>query len=493
MIRGDVAVAVDVSSSAIRALNYDERFAKGVEFGADITATVDRSGRATQSFSHIVREYCAVVPQAASTARGAIAALVACGTASSFAWANRDRMTDPSAVSDCLLWSDTRGREEWLTLLPEVKASFDRTLCPAHLSYWPNRLRWVQRQAAADSNVVFGGAKDFLFAWLTGHFWTDPMTAGATGVFDSESWRWDEALLDRVGVSAKQLPAVREACESAPLRPAAAAELGLPPGLPVVVGGMDGPLSHLGSAGLTAGVASCTIGTSPAFRALATHRKVDAQQRVWCYPVDSEKWVVGGAGNNGGNIMNWLRNQFGDPTSSVAQLLDQAFARDFDPHLQFVPYLNGERAPLWRPELRAAFVGLAAHHTRGDLTHAALRGVTAAMIELAAAVAAAAGEQRQARLTGGFTQDHRWTQLMTDALGIPTATPVPDTATATGTAMLAWSSVKSVPLATVFTPAQATATNPDPEVHQLLLDESERLRSLRTSLWPTPHHISSRQ
>ena len=88
------------------------------------------------------------------------------------------------------------------------------------------------------------------------------MTAASTGVFDSERWCWDAELLAGSGVGPGQLPEVRAATTSAPLRADAAAELGLPGGLPVVLGGMDGPLAQLGAAGLSDDIATCTAGTS---------------------------------------------------------------------------------------------------------------------------------------------------------------------------------------------------------------------------------------
>ncbi len=200
------------------------------------------------------------------------------------------------------------------------------------------------------------------------------MSAASTGMFDSGAWRWDAALIDRVGVAAARLPEVHDAVQSAPLLPSVAGELGLPGGLPVAVGGMDGPLTQLGAAGTRERTASCTVGTSIAVRAGSARRAADPDQRTWCYPVARDFWVIGGAGSNGGNLLTWLRDRIG-LAASVPELADLAFGISPDPDLIFVPYLHGERAPLWRSDLRAAFIGLGAHHLSADMTRAVLDGL----------------------------------------------------------------------------------------------------------------------
>ena len=77
----------------------------------------------------------------------------------------------------------------------------------------------------------FAGAKDLLFELLCGERWTDPMTAAATGVFDSLAWDWDGELLLAAGsVRPDQLPNVHDATSAAAVRPDQARALGWPTG-----------------------------------------------------------------------------------------------------------------------------------------------------------------------------------------------------------------------------------------------------------------------
>ena len=149
---------------------------------------------------------------------------------------------------------------------------------------------------------------------------------------------------------------------------------------------MDGPLAQLGAAGWDETVATCTVGTSIAFRAASARRTLDPTMRTWSYPVSRTFWVIGGAGSNGGNVISWLQQLTGN--GALGDLVREALSLSPDPQLLFLPYLFGERSPLWRDDLRAAIVGLAAHHGQLDIVRAALDGISAAAQELAEAVSA---------------------------------------------------------------------------------------------------------
>jgi gluconokinase len=490
----DAVLALDLSSSGVRARAHSRALTVVAERSLDIATRVGADGASCHDLGAIMAAVREVVRPLAADPRLRIVALVASGTASSLAVARLGGAVPepPEPLSEVLLWSDSRAMSHYPELADDLAAAYDRTLCPPDVSYWPAKLRYLaDRDGLAGGGLaggglaggVLAGAKDLVFAWLTGLLWTDPMSAASTGMFDSAGWQWDAALLDRVGIAADRLPELHEAVESAPLLPAAARDLGLPAGLPVALGGMDGPLTQLGAAGTRERTATCTIGTSIAVRAGSARRRADPARRTWCYPVNRGFWVIGGAGSNGGNLLTWLRDQVG-LAATVQQLADLAFSVPSDPDLAFVPYLHGERAPLWRPDLRAAFIGLGPHHSAADLTRAVLDGLAASVLELADAVESVAGGPARVVFTGGFLRDARWVQLMTDALGVPAAVPVPEEATSVGAGMLAWAAVQDIPVAEVFTPGLEPVADPDPQVHEWLRAAAARLAERRRVLWP---------
>ena len=477
----DAVLALDLSSSGVRARAHSRALAVVAERSLDIAIRVGADGASCHDLGTVMAAVREVVRPLAADPRLRIVALGASGTASSLAVA-RVGGGAPEPLSEVLLWSDSRAMSHCPELADDLAAAYGRTLCPPDVSYWPAKLHYLAGRDGLAGGVL-AGAKDLVFAWLTGLLWTDPMSAASTGMFDSAAWQWDAALLDRAGITAGRLPELHEAVESAPLIPAAARDLGLPAGLPVTLGGMDGPLTQLGAASTRERTASCTIGTSIAVRAGSARRCADPARRTWCYPVTRGFWVIGGAGSNGGNLLTWLRDKIG-LAATIGQLADLAFSVPSDPNLTFVPYLHGERAPLWRPDLRAAFIGLGPHHSSADMTRAVLDGLAASVLELAGAVESVAGAPERVVFTGGFFRDARWMQLMTDALGVPAAVPMPAEATSVGAGMLAWAAVADIPVAEVFTPRLEPVADPDPQVHAWLRASAARLAERRRVLWP---------
>jgi gluconokinase len=170
--------------------------------------------------------------------------------------------------------------------------------------------------------------------------------------------------------------------------------------------------------------------------------------------------------------------------SSVGDLVREALSIPPDPQLLFLPYLYGERSPLWRDDLRAAIVGLGAHHGQLDIVRAALDGIAAAAQELAEAMSAHIRRPSEVRLTGGFLQENGWAQLVTDALGVPTAVPDPKEATATGAAVLGWLALGLPAPVELLSSRRTEQRYPDMAAHEALSAKGALLRATRQRLCP---------
>ncbi|MCU1509404.1 MAG: hypothetical protein JWQ12_1669 [Glaciihabitans sp.] len=470
-----VVVAVDIGSSGVRAFAFAADLTVAATAERAFVTLVDDSGRSAHDWDEVLANTIACIADVAASSF--VAAIVLSGTASCVA-ASVGSGATRQIVGDVLLWSDARSAAHAAQTRQAQVDGYPRTLCPAHLSYWPAKLLWLR--ATSSTPLSFAGAKDYVFEHLTGRFWTDPMSAAATGIFDSALWRWDEELLAAAGICESQLPAVRDATEVATLRGELAAALGMAADTPVVLGGMDGPLAQLGAGGFGTDSASCTVGTSIAYRTGVDARVVDAGARVWCYPVFRDFWVLGGAGSNGGNVLSYTAGIVGN---GVGAAVSDAFDRPSDPALVFLPYVWGERAPLWRDELRGAIVGLGPHHTAADLNRAALDGIAILLLELAAAVMSLGGIPSRVYLTGGFLRNDAWAQLMTDALGRETCVPEPEYATANGAAILGWLALGTDRADVASRPA-VDRRMPSPAIHSQLQERAVRARRVRDALYP---------
>ena len=142
-----------------------------------------------------------------------------------------------------------------------------------------------------------------------------------------------------------------------------ATNTGLPAGNPVVIGAGDGVLVNVGIGAVRPGQMGCTIGTSGAVRMLSDAPLTDKKGRTWCYNLTDTAWVLGGAINNGGIALRWLRDRLNesDPEATRRPEIDDAYAfmtRNAatvpagSDGLIMLPFFTGERAPNWNADAR---------------------------------------------------------------------------------------------------------------------------------------------
>jgi gluconokinase len=264
--------------------------------------------------------------------------------------------------------------------------------------------------------VHWVGVKEYVLRRLTGELVVDEGIASATGMFDLEHRAWDVEALNYAGIRAEMLPELAPTTAVLKLR---GAELGLPVGTPIVIGSSDGPLANLGLGAIRPGAVACSIGTSGALRVAADRPSVDDRGRVFCYVLAPDRWIVGGAINNGGNVLEWLGDAVAPGTSVEARLDEAALAQAGSGGLLFLPYLLGERAPHWSGDPRAAYIGLTRDHRRHHFLRAALEGVCLQLAIVLTSLEEAGLDVREIRATGGFSRSPLWRRILASAFGRP--------------------------------------------------------------------------
>jgi gluconokinase len=159
---------------------------------------------------------------------------------------------------------------------------------------------------------------------------------------------------------------------------------------------------------------------------------------VFCYVLVPGRWVVGGATNNGGNVLRWLGRVIGadlaDPDTGLTELA--ATAPPGAEGLLMLPYLAGERAPRWAGDPYGALLGLTQRHGRAHVARAALEGVCLQLAFVLDAMRSAGLEPKELRATGGFAHSPFWRQLLADVLGTPIGFPATAQGSAVGAALL---------------------------------------------------------
>ena len=362
-------------------------------------------------------------------------------------------------VRQAITWQDRRAGTGGFGLLP--------------------RIAWLAREdpASVVRALWLLPAWDALGLWLTG--------VAATSLQAHETPP-AAADLEAAGVRADQVPAAQPiGTVLGGLRHAAAAALGLRSGTPVVAGVNDGTASMLGAGLLVAGDAVDTGGASGGI-AIYADRPISVPGLYLAPAPLPGRWVVGGAMAALGASLDWLRSTvLGDRWALEALLAEAAAVPAGSDGLLFLPYLAGERAPIFDEGARGAFAGLTLAHGRGHLVRAVLEGAAFAVRDVAEPLASAGAPIAGLRLAGRPTPGDLWGRIKADVLGVPAIVPVVGETAVLGAAILAAAGVGAVPdlesgVGTMT--AEARRLEPDP-AHRVRYDEGfERYRALYPAL-----------
>lgn len=344
-------------------------------------------------------------------------------------------------VTPAFNWADTRSAEvaERLRSDWDAASTLHRaTGTPVHTQSVMVKLAWLtgDRPDMITEVTHWCALKDFVFAAFTDEFVTEYSLASGSGLQDMESLRWHEPALRVAGIRVEQLPEIKAPTDVLPLTPRTAKAVGLPEGLPVVLGGGDGPLGNLGVGAVNPGVAGLSLGTSGALRVVRERPGVDERCRTFCYALADGLWVVGGAVSNGGVVAQWASETF---DVDIASLLDEALeVAPGAEGLIALPYLMGERAPWWEPGLTGSLIGLRRIHGRAEITRAIVEGVGQQLALVCDAVRDAGADVRAVRATGGGFRSRVWAEVIAAALNVELELTDDSGGSGLGAVLLGW-------------------------------------------------------
>jgi gluconokinase len=325
-------------------------------------------------------------------------------------------------------------------------------------------------------------------------------------LLDIHRYTWDDEALALAGVTPNQLPPLASPFSLVGhLTDYGMRMTGLPPHTPVILGASDGGLANLGTGASHPGQSVITVGTSGAVRRIVATPYLDMpsvpagnsqlpteifsqQERTWCYLLAEGRWFAGGAINNGGLAVQWVREKFYPDLPDEAgyrQLFSDA--AEIPPGSEGVillPYFAGERSPYWNAEARATITGLGLDHDRRHVARAVLEGVAFRLGEIWEALGTPDSTE-PARLTGGILQSSTWVQIVCDVIGAPLAAVEAGDASAIGAAMLGFVALGLAPsleaLAGRVHPG--ASWQPSLETHAVYRTGLERFRKLYGALY----------
>ncbi|MCA9878819.1 MAG: hypothetical protein KC442_13595, partial [Thermomicrobiales bacterium] len=344
-------------------------------------------------------------------------------------------------------WADTRSAPDALVLRQELDARdvWQRTGCRLHPSYWPAKLRWLQR---TEPGLVRQAARWVSFPeYALGQFCEPDAAAvtycmaSGTGMLDVHRLTWDTDLLDLFGLTPERLSPLVDLGPPGKLLPAYAERwpaLRAADWYPALG---DGACANVGCNAIGPSRMALTIGTSAAMRMILPRPRDtvwDVPHGLWAYRLDAENAVLGGALSNGGNYLRWLRETTQSPLDSGAMAEAAALAAA-STGVTMLPFLAGERSPSWHDNATAVILGLTQATTPADLLRAGMEAVAYRLAAIYDHLAPLADDDLQILVNGGAIVDSPpWLQIIADVLGhtLVPGDPGSET-TARGAAMMA--------------------------------------------------------
>jgi xylulokinase len=382
------------------------------------------------------------------------------------------------AIRPAIIWADTRAKDEAAALASAVGAErgYDITGHPIDPTYALAKMMWLREHEPDAWGRATGVlvAKDYVTLKATGQRRIDPSDASGTNAFDQVERAWSAELLEAAGVDLALLPEiVPSATVAGGLTRGAAVACGLDEGTPVVVGGGDGATSALGVGQVSgASGAVATLGSS-AWISLATDRPVrDPKRRIVTFDhVVPGHFVPLGAMQAAGASLEWLRVTLGVGYGPglEALLRDAGSVSAAAEGLFFLPYLIGERAPIWDSHARGTYVGISRHHGPAHLARALLEGIAFNLYGVFEALEETIHPIDRVDAVGGGARSNVLLQLMADTWGVPVRRrSIVDEANSLGAAVVGaeavgliddWSAAASLSVVeAVFEPDQAAHT-----------------------------------
>ena len=441
-----LALAVDIGTSSARALVYDARgfSLEGSECQIGYELTTSAAGEASVDADELFELTLRVIDGALAQASGAgeIAVVGVAGFWHSLVAVD----AEGAALTPVLMWADTRSREDVAQLKTELdrREIWRRTGCYLHSSYWPGKLRWLQRtqpEVMAKAHGLYAFT-DLLLGRLLGHGATTISMASGTGLLDQRRARWDGRLVEKLGVDRELLPFID--AKLTPLTGLSEEYRSRWPALANAqwVGGIgDGAAANIGSGGIGQDRIALTVGTSGAMRMAIPYQprtRLNLPDVLWTYRLDRERAIIGAAVSNGGNVPAWIADLAGLEYGDAAWEAAEAMAPDSH-GLSMLPFLTGERAPIWDDDAVGTVTGVRLSTGAPELIRAGMEAVAYRFRLMYDGLKPVAGADHAIIANGGaILRSPSWLQMMADVLEHPiVALPPEEESTARGAAVLA--------------------------------------------------------
>lgn len=349
------------------------------------------------------------------------------------------------------IWMDTRAQSICDRLNEEIGEDEIFRIAGNSLqpSYTTAKILWYKENLPEVYSKIYKilQSNSYIAFKLTGQISQDLSQGYGLHCFDMRTGQWDEEMCRKMGIPRDFLPEIVPSDRIiGTVTKKAAEESGLAEGTPVAAGGLDAACGTLGAGVIHSGETQEQGGQAGGM-SICIEKYQAAPRLILGFHVIPGKWLLQGGTTGGGGVMRWFEREFADyerlmreqtGISSFDQLNE--IAEKVKPGcdgLVFLPYMAGERSPIWNPYAKGVFYGLDFSKTKGHMVRACMEGVAFSLRHNLETAEEAGAKAEILRAMGGSANSLLWTQIKSDVTGKTMAVPASDTATTLGAALLA--------------------------------------------------------
>ena len=444
-------LAIDIGTSSVRAALFDEGGnLQPATLGQEACVLVsDTDGRAEMEPMDLLRRVKRCLRHATRGGEAFDAVGVSCYWHSLLG-------TDAGgqAMTPIYTWADSRCRTdaEYLRATLNEREVHSETGCMLRTSFWPAKLAWLRRtnRALFKSVKRWMSPAEWIQLQLTGEATCAHGMATGTGLYNPQTMEWSARMLEVCGVRREQLLPIEDRATS--WRAAA--------WYPAIG---DGAASNLGCGATKPGIAAINVGTSAAVRVMRSKGKAQAPFGLFCYRVDTERFLIGGAVSNAGSLHAWCMREL-RVSADAAEVERELAARPTPEHgLTVLPFWSAERAPEWDEHSKGSIHGIT--HATGafDL----LQAINEAFYYRIATIADLVNAERIDRwiVSGGILHSKSSVQRLANALGRPLHANLEQEASLRGAAVFALEKCGRA----IVSPQLVSAVRPSKKIHDRYL------------------------
>lgn len=443
-------LGIDIGTSACKVAVFSKNGAVMATANADYPVYYPQPGWAEQNPEEWWMAVCSAVKEVLATGNILPEQIAGVGIDGQ-SWSAIAVDKEGNVLTNTPIWMDTRAADICAELNEQIGADriFNLSGNSLQPSYTTAKIIWYQRNLPQVYERIYKilQSNSYIAYKLSGEMTQDMSQGYGLHCFDMHTGTWDKEMCEKLGIPMNFLPPIHPCHEViGTVHEKAAKECGLATGTPVVAGGLDAACGTLGAGVIHPGETQEQGGQAGGM-SICTEKYIADARLILGFHVVPGQWLLQGGTTGGGGVMRWMEQQFGEyervegknQGKSSLQLFNE-MAEKVPPGSEgvvFLPYMSGERSPIWNPDAKGLFYGLDFSKTKAHFIRSAMEGVAYSLKHNLDVAKEAGAEVRVLRAMGGSANSLLWTQIKADITGKPIVVPSSDTATTLGAVILA--------------------------------------------------------